>query len=214
MCRTPEGVEVINRDTLNTISSAKDTNTTKWWEIIQPEGVMVGSWYSWEEKTAEVSLLDPNSFKKFRSLYKQSVDDTTYYRIAQHLSLLYIVDWSEKQLVVYNLVDNKIQKFPIPEMKYPVPVCILPDSTLLIGDYTEDGKVSRYKVENTTLSLMWEFPHISKPTGISFDPTSELIHICTWEGPLLILSLEGKYSVYYSKFSYFIYSYVVVNNIF
>jgi len=197
MCVTPGGsVEVINRDTLETISSVKDTNTTGWGEIIQPEGVMIGSWYNREEKTAEVSLLDPNSFEKHCSLYKQSVSRLTYYGLAQHLSLLYIVDRSEKQLVVYNLVDNKIQKFPLPEMKFPRPVCILPDSTLLIGDHTVDGAVRRYKVENTTLSLMWEFSHMSRPTGISFDPTSELIHICTWKGPLLILSLEGKYCVY------------------
>jgi len=203
MCRTREGVEVINRHTLDTISSVKNTKTTEWGEIIQPEGVVVGSWYNVKEKTAEVTLLDPNWFEKTRSLYKQSVDEPTAYCIAQHLSLLCIVDWRENQLIVYNLIDNKIQKFPLPGMKYPRSVCILPDSTLLIGDYTEDGKVNRYKVENTTLTLMWEFPHISDPTGISFDPTSQLIHICTREGPLLIFSLEGKYSVYYSKFSYF-----------
>jgi len=57
---------------------------------------------------------------------------------------------------------------------------------------TEDSAVRRYKVENTTLTLMWEYPHITGPTGISFDPTSELIYICTYSGPLLILSLEGK----------------------
>jgi len=199
MCQTRGGVEVISRHTLDTISSVKDTNTT-WWEIIQPEGVIVASWYNREEKSAEVSLLDPISFEKSRSLYKQSVDELAAYRIAQHLSLVYIVDWREKQLVVYNLVDNKIQKFPLPEMKNPDSLCILPDSTLLIGDRTEDGKVSRYKVENTTLTLMWEFLRISRPTGISFDPTSELIHICTWEGPLLILSVEGKYCVYYSEY--------------
>jgi len=220
MCRTGRGVEVINRDTLDTISSVKNTNTTWWEEIIQPEGVMVGCWYNMEEQTVEVSLLDPNSFEKTRSLYKKSVDVLfTHYRIAQYFSLVYIVDSNivdsnKNQLVVCNLVDNKIQKFPLPEMEFPLPVCILPDSTLLIGDRTEDGKVRRYKVGNTTLSLMWEFPHISVPTGISFDPTSELIHICTREGHLLILSLEGKYSVYYSKSSYFIYNYVVVNNIF
>jgi len=202
MCQTPEGVEVINRHTLDTISLVRHTNTTWRGEIIQPEGVMVSSCYNQKEKSAEVSLLDPNSFKKSRSLYKQTVDELIAYRIAQHLSLVYIVDWREKQLVVYNLVDNKIQKFPLPEMKFPRPACILPDSTLLIGDRTEDGKVRRYKVENTTLTLIWEFPHISYPTGISFDPTSELIHICTRSGPLLILSLEGKYCVYYSKFSY------------
>jgi len=202
VCGTREGVEVRNRHTLDTISLVEDTNTTWWGEIIQPEGVVVGSWYNLEEKTAEVSLLDPNSLKKTHSLYKQSVCGSTVYKIAQHLSLVYIVDSREKQLVVCNLVDNKIQKFPLPGMKYPHSVCILPDSTLLIGDRTEDGRVSRYKVENTTLTLMWEFPHISDPTGIYFDPTSQLIHICTLEGPLLILSLEGKYCVYYSKFSY------------
>jgi len=206
MCQRVKGVEVINGDTLDTITSVTDTNTTAWWEIIQPEWVMVGSYYNREEKTAEVSLLDPNSFVKSRSLYKQSVAiPFTHYRIAQHFSLLYIVDSVETQLVVCNLVDNKIQKFSLFGIKCPVPVCILPDSTLLIGDFTVDGKVRRYKVENTTLTLMWEFIHISYPTGISFDPTSELIHICTGEGPLFILSLEGKYSVYYSKFSYFIY---------
>jgi len=207
MCQTREGVEVINRHTLDTISSVKDTKTTQWWEIIQPEGVMVGSWYNRKEKTFEFSLLDPNSLKKTHSLYKQPVDGFLtivtrkidlplllpyYYRIAQHLSSVYIVDSSERQLVVYNLVDNKIQKFPLPGMGYPAPVCILPDSTLLIGDRAADGKVRRYKVENTTLTLMWESPHISLPTGISFDPTSELIHICTFSGPLLIFSLEGK----------------------
>jgi len=206
MCRTREGVEVINRHTLDTISLVKDTNTTWWGEIIQPEGVVVGSCYNRKEKTAEVALLDPNSLKKTHSLYKQPVDGFltkimrmmslpltfTYYRIAQHLSSVYIVDYREKQLVVCSLVDNKIQKFPLPGMESPRPVCILPDSTLLIGDRTEDGKVRRYKVENTTLTIMWEFPHISDPTGISFDPTSQLIHICTYRGPLLILSLEGK----------------------
>jgi len=189
MFRTLGGVEVINRHTLDTISSVKDTNTTEWGEIIQPEGVMVGSWYNVKEKTAEVTLLDPNSLKKTHSLY---ICRHKTYRIAQHLSLVYIVDRREKQLVVCSLVDNKIQKFPLPGMKDPHSVCILPDSTLLIGDWTIDGKVNRYKVENTTLTKMWEFPHISCPSGISFDPTSQLIHICTWGGPLLILSLEGK----------------------
>jgi len=196
MCGTLKGVEVISRHTLDTISSVKDTNTTEWGEIIQPEGVMVGSCYNRKERKTEVALLDPISFEKSRSLYKQSVDELTTYRIAQHLSLVYVVDRREKQLVVYNLVDNKIQKFPLPEMKFPAPVCILPDSTLLIGDHTEDGKVRRYKVEDTTVTQMWEFLHISEPSGISFDPTYELIHICTYRGPLLILSLEGKYCVY------------------
>jgi len=231
MCRTLEGVEVRNRHTLDTISSVKDTNITEWEEIIQPEGVMVGSLYNSEEETFEVALLDPDSLKKTNSLYKQSIgklsslhrigkkikylgdiidlglsDEIYYtselaetqYRIAQHLSLVYIVDWDEKQLIVCSLVDNNIQKFPLPGMKNPHSVCILPDSTLLIGDLAMDGKVRRYKVEDTTLTLMWEFRHISDPTGISFDPTSQLIHICTEEGPLLIFSLEGKYCVYYS----------------
>jgi len=192
MCVTQEGVEVRNRHTLDTISSMKDTKTTEWGEIIQPEWEMVGSWYNRKEETAEVSLLDPNSLRKTNSLYKQSVNKPTYYRIAQHHSLVYIVDSEEKQLVICNLVDNKIQKFPLPGMKYPDPVCILPDSTLLLGDRTKHGRARRYKVENTTLTLMWEFPHISDPTGISFAPTSQLIHICTLDGPLLIFSLAGK----------------------
>jgi len=55
------------------------------------------------------------------------------------------------------------------------------------------GKVRRYKVENSTLTLLWEYPHISLPTGISFDPKSELIYICTLFGPLFIISMElGK----------------------
>jgi len=145
-------MDVINKDTLDTISSVKNTNTTKWEEIIQAEGVMVGSWFNKEKKTAEVSLLNPKTFEKSYCLYKRSVDLPRAFRIAQHLSLVYIVDRREKQLVVCNLVDNKIQKFPILGMKYPHSVCILPDSTLLIGDRTEDGKVSRYKVENTTLT--------------------------------------------------------------
>jgi len=114
------------------------------------------------------------------------------YRIAQQDSTVYIVDIAKKELVLCSLVDDTVLKFPLPGMKMPLPVCILPDSTLLIGDFTEDGKVRRYKVENTTLTLMWEFLHISLPSGISFDPTSVLIYICTYSGPLLILSLEGR----------------------
>jgi len=192
ICRTREGVEGIDRHTLDTISLMKDTDTTWWGQIIQLKGVMVGSCYNKKENTTEVTLFDPNSLKKTHSLYKQSVDEPTCYRIAQHLSLVCIVDRREKQLVVCNLVDNKIQKFPIVGMKIPRPVCFLPDSTLLIGDWNKHSRVRRYKVENTTLTLMWEFLRISEPTGISFDPTSELIHICTRRGPLLILSLEGK----------------------
>jgi len=208
LCGIKEGVtqsvKIKDRHTLDANSSVKNTNTTEWKDIIQPEGVVVGSCYNKEKRQTEVALLDPNSFEKSRSLYMHTVESQDiYFRIAQHLSSVYIVGCGTQQLVVYNLVDNKIQKFPIPEMNNPDPVCILPDSTLLIGDRIEDGKVRRYKVENTTLTLMWEFPHISLPSGISFDPTSELIHICTYSGSLLILSLEGKYCVYYSKFSYF-----------
>jgi len=47
----------------------------------------------------------------------------------------------------------------------------------LSGQNAIDGGVRRYKVDNTTLTQIWEFPHISDPTGISFDPTSELIYI-------------------------------------
>jgi len=180
----------------------KDTNTIEWGEIIQPEGVMVGSWYNKERFIAEVSLLDPNSFETSCTLYQQSVQEPFPLRITHHLSSVYIVDRTEKQLVVCNLVDNKTQKFPIPGMENPQPVCILPDSTLLIGEWTEYGRVIRYKVDNTTLIVMWESPHIVLPSGISFDSTSELIHICAACGPLHILSLEGKYCVHYSKFSY------------
>jgi len=77
-------------------------------------------------------------------------------------------------------------------MNSPGPICILPDSTLLIGDYTVDGKVRRYKVENTALTLMWEYPHISYPSGISFDPRYELIYTCTEFESLFIISMEGK----------------------
>jgi len=193
MCRKWEGVvEVINRDTLDTISSVKNTKNTRWWEIIQPEGVVIASCYNMEEKSAEITFLNPDSLEKSHSIDKRSVDKLTHYRIAHYLSSVYVVDWREKQLRVYNLVDSKMQKLSVPGMKTPLSVCILPDSTILIGDYTEDGEMSRYKVENTTLALIWKFSHISLPTGICFDLTSELIHICTREGPLLILSLEGK----------------------
>jgi len=211
-CRTRWGIEVRNADTLDIISTMKNTNTTEWEEIIQPEEVVVASCYNRNERSTEVILLDPNTLEKTKSLFKS--DRTwppTYYDqyrslfhmlchrpsffshgLAQFKSLVYILDRGEKQLVVCNLVDNKIQKFPLPEMNSPVPICILPDSTLLIGDYTEDGKVRRYKVEDTTLTQMWEFPHILYPAGISFDPTSELIYICTANGSLFIISMEGK----------------------
>jgi len=67
----------------------KDTNTTKLGQIIQPEEVVVGSWYNREERSTEVSLLDPNFFEKTCSLYNtQSVDALfTAFKIAQHLSL-------------------------------------------------------------------------------------------------------------------------------
>jgi len=205
-CKTYEGIEVRDADTLNTIKAMKDTKTTKWGEIIQLDSIMVASCCDRIKVSAEIILLDPNTLQKTKSLFKSDIIwPPTYYDLdqvlrppffshglAQFKSLVYILARREKQLVVYNLVDNKIQKFPLPGITNPGPVCILPDSTLLIGDYTENGRVSRYKVENTTLNLMWEFPHISDPTGISFDPRYELIYICTWRGPLFIISIEGK----------------------
>jgi len=195
MCRRNEALEVINRTTFNTIYTVDDTTTTVWTETIQPEGVVVGSCYNVEDNTAEVTLLDQNTFEKSRTIYRHLISIPTFYRIAQHLSLVYILDYREKRLVVVNLVDDTTQKFEVFEMEDPRPLCILPDSTVLIGDRSLDGAVSRYKVENTTLTKLWEFPGIPKPTGISFDPTSELIHICTALGPLLILSLEGKHFI-------------------
>lgn len=192
ICATRKDIEVKNRDTLDTTSVVRHTQTTWWGELIQSEEVVVASCYNVEQKSVEVALLDPSTLRKSHSVYKHSADKVIYYRIAQHLSVVYIVDRRENQLVVCNLADNKKKKLPVPGIKFPLPVCVLPDSTLLIGDFTEDGAVSRYRSENTTLTLMWDFGHISKPTGISFDPTSELIHICTALGPLFILSLEGK----------------------
>jgi len=192
MCRTSDAMKVMNRDPLNIISSVNNTDAELWLQIIQAEGLAVGSCYNKEKKSPEVTLLDPKSLQKSRSIYKTTVDKFTYYKIAQHLFTVYILNSEEKQLVVCNLVDNEIQELPVPEMKNPRNLCILPDSTILLADKTKDGGVRRYKVENKTLTQMWEFPHISDPTGISFDPTSELIYICTGDGPLFILSLEGK----------------------
>jgi len=211
-CRTWGGIEVRNADTLDTISTVKDTNTTAHREIIQSEHVVVASCSDRAETSAEIILLDPNTLQKTKSLFKSkiiqphsSVDlnngflrmvlpRPTFFShgLAQSKSLVYILDRRKKQLVVYNLVENKIQKFPLPEMTEPGPLCILPDSTLLIGDYAVDGKVSRYKVEDTTLTLMWEYPRIPYLTGISFDPTSELIYLCTAYESLFIISMEGK----------------------
>jgi len=155
--------------------------------------VVVASCYNVKEKSTEITLLDPKSLEKSHSLFKKSVDKPTYYRIAQYLSLVYIVDNRQKQLIVCDLVDNKTRRLPVPGMKDPLIVCILPDSTLFIGDFAEGGEVSRYKLENTTLTPVREFARISFPTGISFDSASQLIHICTAYGPLLIFSLEGEY---------------------
>jgi len=58
------------------------------------------------------------------------------------------------------VVDNKKHKFSLPGMKKPYTVCILSDSIFLKGDHTVHGAVRRYKVENTTLALMWKYPHI------------------------------------------------------
>jgi len=195
VCRRKEAVEVINGTTFETICTIDDTTTTIWTEIIQPKGVVVGSCYNIDNNTAEVTLLDQNTFEKSRTLNRHLISIPTFYRIAQHLSLVYILDYREKRLVVVNLVDDTTQKFEVSEMEDPRPLCILPDSTVLIGDRSLDGAVSRYKVENATLTKLWEFPSIRQPTGISFDSTSELIHICTARGPLLILSLEGKHLI-------------------
>jgi len=192
MCERSNGIRVVNRQTLKTVRSVNDTSTTRWGEIIQPEGVVVANWFNWTEKIAEVIILDSISLKKSRSLYKQLSDELTFYRMAQKLSLVYVLDREEKQLVICDLVDDQIRKLPVTGTNYPLPICILPDSTLLIGDYTEDGDVRKYKVEKTTLTLLWQFPHIPRPSGISFDPKSELIHVCTFKGPLLILSIDGK----------------------
>jgi len=191
ICGTAEGVVIRDAHTLDTISLVKHTSTERWEEMIQPEGVVVGSFYN--ENSAEVVALDPTTLQMTRSLYKYSVDDLILLgRIAQQNSLVYVVESKKKQLVVCSLADNSVLKLQIPGMKNPHPVCILPDSTLLLGDRSKDGGVSRYKMENTTLTLMWEFPHISVATGISFDPTSKLIYICTLLGPLFIISLKGK----------------------
>lgn len=177
---------------METINMVSNTNFTEWGQIIQPEEVMIGSCYNKKDKSAEVTLLDTKYLTKSQSLYKKSVDELTYYRVAQHLSLIYIVDWRDNQLIVCNLIDNETQKLPVRGMKFPLPVCALPDSTLLIGNWVEDGEVNRYKVESSSLTLLWKFSHIPHPSGISFDSTSELIYICTWQGPLFIISLEGR----------------------
>jgi len=114
-----------------------NTDTELWLQIIQAEGVAVGSCYNKEKKSPEVVLLDPKSLQKSRSIYKTTVDKFTYYKIAQHLSTVYILNSEEKQLVVCNLVDNEIQELPVPEMNNPRNLCILPDSTILLADKTQ-----------------------------------------------------------------------------
>lgn len=196
MCRTIKGIiSVANTDTLNAFAVVKHTNTTCWKQMIQPGREVIASCYNWKDKSAEVILLDPNTLQKARSLYKRPAKAHTAYRIAQLHGVVYIVDYREKQLVVYLLSEDVVQRLSITDMKDPRPICVLPDSTILIGDHTTNGRVSRYKVENTTLIELWKFPHISDPTGISFDPTSELIYICTSEGVLFIISLHGEYVI-------------------
>jgi len=169
MCQRSYGMEIVNRQTLDTISSLKDTSTARWGEISQNNGVVVANWFNWTENLAEVTLLDPISLETSRSVYKQSTDELTFYRVAQQLSFVYVLDREDKQLVICDLVDDQIRKLPVTGTNYPLPICVLPDSTLLIGDYTEDGDVRKYKVEKTTLTLLWQFPHIPRPSGISFD---------------------------------------------
>lgn len=192
MCEAPDGIQVRNADTLNTTRTVSDTNTTVWCEIIQPKDVMVASCFNEKEKLAEVVLLDPNTLQKTHSLYKSLVNTFTAYRIAQFQTIVYTLDVRKKLLIVCTLLGNAVEKFPIPEIMDPQSLCILPDSNILIGDCTENGKVIRYKLDNSTLVKIWEFPGISQPTGMSYDLNSELIYICTERGPLFILSLEGK----------------------
>lgn len=137
MCRTSDAMKVMNRDPLNIISSVNNTDAELWLQIIQAEGVAVGSCYNKEKKSPEVVLLDPKSLQKSRSIYKTTVDKFTYYKIAQHLSTVYILNSEEKQLVACNLVDNEIQELPVPEMNNPRNLCILPDSTILLADKTQ-----------------------------------------------------------------------------
>jgi len=80
-------------------------------------------------------------------------------------------------------------------MENPDTVCVLPDSTILIGDAAENGRVSRYKVTNSDLIELWKSPQIPDPTGISYDERSEVIYICTLKGPLFLLSLDGTQSI-------------------
>jgi len=72
-CRTRGGIEVKNADTLNTIKTVKDTNTTEWREIIQPEWVVVASCYNRNEGSTEVILLDSNTLQRTKSLYKSNI---------------------------------------------------------------------------------------------------------------------------------------------
>lgn len=109
MCETFKGIEVKNKEGLNTIRTLKDTKTATWGEIIQPKDVMVASCYKQKEKVIEVVLLDPSTLQKSRSLYSRPVKSFVVYRIAQHGSLVYIVDNTAKQLVVCSLVDGKIK---------------------------------------------------------------------------------------------------------
>jgi len=192
MCRTADGVEVKNSDILYTIRTVRDTNSIVWGEVIQSENAMVGSCYNKREKVAKVFLLDSTSLQKTQTLYKHPVDKLTYCRIAQLNSAVYILNWREGQLVIRSLLNGNVKKLPIPGMETPGSLCVLPDATLLIGESTADGRVSRYKIENSTLTQLWNYPHIPRPTGISYDPISGLIYICTLKEPLFILSIDGK----------------------
>lgn len=45
-----------------------------------------------------------------------------------------MIDTEENQLIVSSLLQDKLSKFPILQMENPDTVCILPNSTILIGD--------------------------------------------------------------------------------
>jgi len=172
--------------------ACKRYSTVLWGEIIQPEDITIGSYYNRKEKSAGIVILDPKAWQETRLLYKSSVEISLSYKIAQFQDSVYITDWANVQLIVCSLVDGKIRKFPLPGMEDPRPVCVLPDCTVLIADRVADGKVRKYKIEDSTLIKLWTLSHIPKPTGISYEPASKLIYICTEKGPLITVSTEGK----------------------
>jgi len=72
-CRTPWSVEVRNADTLDIISTVKNTFATEWGEIIQPEEVVVASCCNRNDGSAEFILLDPNTLQMTKSLYRTDI---------------------------------------------------------------------------------------------------------------------------------------------